>query len=128
MSVRNPRQGMGENHVRPTTPTPAAATQPAEDVSRLGEALRASTEDVLDRTRARTKASGQALDDPVRESFEQICETSTVAVAEWMTGGNPEVARKAGREVWHIFGQLAARRRETGRRCARHRCARAPRR
>jgi len=101
---------MGEEHVRPTTPPPATAVQPAEDLRRLGEALRANTEDVLDRTRARTKASGQALDAPVRESFEQICTTSTLAVAEWMAGGNPEVARKAGREVWHIFGQLAAQR------------------
>jgi diguanylate cyclase (GGDEF)-like protein len=101
---------MGEDHVRPTTPTPASPGQPAADVRRLGEALRACTEDVLERTRARTKVSGLALEDPVREQFEQICETSTLAVAEWMADGNPEVARKAGREVWHIFGQLAAQR------------------
>jgi diguanylate cyclase (GGDEF)-like protein len=110
MAVRNPHPNVGEEHMRPTKSPPATAAQPGEDLRRLGEALRSSSEAVLIRTRARTKASGQAVDASVRERFEQICTTSTLAVAEWMAGGDPEVARKAGREVWHIFGQLAAQR------------------
>ena len=90
--------------------SPLPVAQPEEDVRRLGEALSARAEDVLDRTRSRTRVSGQALDPTVRDSFERICTTSTIAVAQWMVGGDPEVSRKARREAGHIFGQLAAQR------------------
>ena len=117
MPVRRPQRGFQERDGeeparRGAARAPASAEEPSEDIRRLGEALKARTEDVLDRTRARTRAraSGQVLGADARESFERICTTSTVAVSEWMAGGDPEVARRAGREAWHIFGQLAAQR------------------
>jgi diguanylate cyclase (GGDEF)-like protein len=110
MAVRDPHRGLGRDETSASAPGRAAAELPSEDMRRLGEALNARTEDVLDRTRARTRASGRPLDASVRESFERICTTSTIAVAQWMAAGDPDVARKAGREAWHIFGQLAAQR------------------
>jgi diguanylate cyclase (GGDEF)-like protein len=88
----------------------AAAVEPAEDLRRLGEALRARTGDVLDGTVNRTKASRHVLNISVEESFEQICTASTAAVAGWMAGESLEAAREVGMETWHIFGQLAAER------------------
>jgi diguanylate cyclase (GGDEF)-like protein len=83
---------------------------PEADVRRLGEELRAQTDEVVRRTAARSRACGLALDAAVEQRFERIGEISTIAVARWMAGESPEVAREVGREVWHIFGQLAAQR------------------
>src|ERR1039458_9574206 len=119
-AARHPHQSVEEDATHAPAPH-TAPEQPAADIRRLGEALNERTQEVLDRTRVRTKVSGQVLDAPVRKSFERICTTSTIAVAEWMAGGNPDVARKAGREAWHIFGQMAAKRaaplNEVTRRC-----------
>ncbi|HZL04327.1 MAG TPA: GGDEF domain-containing protein, partial [Coriobacteriia bacterium] len=79
-----------------------------EDLRRLGEALKARTEDVVSGMVLRTTQSGHALDDMVEDSFARVGTVSTVAVARWMAGESPEVAREVGRESWHIFGQLAA--------------------
>ena len=87
-----------------------AAVEPAEDLRRLGEALRARTGDVVDGTVDRTRASKHLLNISVEESFEQICTASTAAVAGWMAGESLEAAREVGMETWHIFGQLAAER------------------
>ncbi len=84
--------------------------EPAEDLRRLGEALKARTDDVLDGTVNRTKASKHVLNVSVEDSFEQICTASTAAVAGWMAGESLEAAREVGMETWHIFGQLAAER------------------
>jgi diguanylate cyclase (GGDEF)-like protein len=81
-----------------------------EDLRRLGEALNARTEDVVSGMVSRTTQSGHALDTLVEESFERVGTVSTVAVARWMAGEGPEVAREVGQESWHIFGQLAAQR------------------
>ena len=112
----------------PTPPLPAAVMEePSEDLRRLGEALKARTEDVLDLTVARTKESGKVLDPLVRDSFERICTVSTSAMAAWMAGEGPEAALAAGKEGWRIFGQLAASRaaplNETSKRCLRWRDA-----
>jgi diguanylate cyclase (GGDEF)-like protein len=88
----------------------AAAVKPAEDLRRLGEALKARTGDVVDGTVNRTRASKHVLNISVEESFEQICTASTAAVAGWMAGESLEAAREVGMETWHIFGQLAAER------------------
>jgi hypothetical protein len=58
----------------------------------------------------RTRDSGQFLDDAVEERFERVGTVSTIAVARWMAGEGPEVAREVGQESWRIFGQLAAQR------------------
>jgi diguanylate cyclase (GGDEF)-like protein len=83
---------------------------PTEDLRRLGEALNARTEDVVSGMVLRTTQSGHVLDELVEESFARVGTVSTVAVARWMAGESPEVAREVGRESWHIFGQLAAQR------------------
>src|SRR5271155_3992410 len=110
MALQHSHQSSGEEATLALAAEPAPVVQLEEDVRRLGEALSARTEDVLERTRSRSRVSGQALDSTVRDSFERICATSTIAVAQWMVGGDPDVARKAGREAWHIFAQLAAQR------------------
>ena len=115
MAARHPHPRLGEdetqeNETRAPPPAPVPEEQPRKGIRRLGEALNARTDDVLDRSRARVRASGKVFEGPVRDSFERICTSSTIAVAQWMAGGDPDVARKAGREAWHIFGQLAAQR------------------
>ena len=81
-----------------------------EDLRRLGEALNERTEDVLERILARNVASGQTLDAMVEDSFARVGTVSTIAVARWMAGEPPEVAREVGKESWQIFGQLAVQR------------------
>ena len=81
-----------------------------EDLRRLGEALNERTEDVLEKILARNVASGQTLDAMVEDSFARVGTVSTIAVARWMAGEPPEVAREVGKESWQIFGQLAAQR------------------
>jgi diguanylate cyclase (GGDEF)-like protein len=104
----------------PLPPVPPPQ-QPASDLPRLGVALRAHTECVLERTLARTSGSDHVVDVLVQHSFERISRSSTIAVARWMEGEGLEVARVAGRETWLIFGELAAHRatslNEVTRRC-----------
>jgi diguanylate cyclase (GGDEF)-like protein len=124
MAVRRPHASLGEE--KSPAPAPSAASvAPEEDLHRLGEELEARTEEVLTRTVARTTAAGPDFDTMVRDSFERICTVSTIAVARWMAGGDPEASREAGREAWQIFGQLAAQRaaplHEVTKRCLRWR-------
>jgi diguanylate cyclase (GGDEF)-like protein len=95
---------------RPAEPAVQAAGEPEEDVCRLGEELRAQTAEVVRRTVARSRASGVELDHVVEERFERVGEVSTTAVASWMAGESAEAAVEIGRDVWQIFGQLAAQR------------------
>jgi diguanylate cyclase (GGDEF)-like protein len=81
-----------------------------EDLRRLGEALNERSEDVLEKILARNVASGQTLDAMVEDSFARVGTVSTIAVARWMAGEPPEVAREVGKESWQIFGQLAVQR------------------
>src|ERR1700690_205618 len=90
----------------------APATEGTDrEVRRLGEALGARVEDVLARTvaRGRSKASGSSatLEPAVVESFARIGRRSTLAVAQWMGGGDPAAGRDAGGGAWHTSGQLA---------------------
>ena len=96
----------------PSLPVDVAGTTfvPGEDLRRLGEALKARTDDVVAGMVVRTQQSGQVLDAVVEERFERVGTVSTVAVARWMAGEGPEAAREVGRESWRIFGQLAAQR------------------
>jgi diguanylate cyclase (GGDEF)-like protein len=99
----------------------------AGDLRRLGDALKAGTEDVVGRMQRRSARSGQVLDALVEDSFARVGSVSTIAVARWMAGDGEEVAREVGRESWRIFGQLAAQRaaplNEVTKRCLRWRDA-----
>ena len=99
----------------------------ADDLRRLGEALKGATEDVVARLQRRSAESGLVLDTLVEDSFARVGSVSTIAVARWMAGDGEEVAREVGRESWRIFGQLAAQRaaplNEVTKRCLRWRDA-----
>ena len=79
-----------------------------EDLRRLGEALNARVSDVFDEVLARSEEAGPTFKPSVLDSFERICSSSTVAVAQWMAGGDPRAGMAAGREAWDALGQLAA--------------------
>jgi diguanylate cyclase (GGDEF)-like protein len=93
-------------------PTPPAGPEEGsgQDLRRLGETLKARAEDVLHLTVARTAGPDHDVDNVVQESFERICNSSTLAVARWIAGEGIEVAVEAGRETWEIFAELAAHR------------------
>jgi diguanylate cyclase (GGDEF)-like protein len=97
-------------------PTPAAPSPPSpltelrDDVHPLGEALKARAEDVLDLTTARTKGRSDDVDAVVKDRFERINRSSTMAVARWIAGEGAAVAIEAGEETWTIYGELAAHR------------------
>src|ERR1700691_1976350 len=92
------------------TPPSVLLEHLSEDLCRLGEALKAGGEDVLNLTVLRTAGSGEAVDAVVQGSFERISTSSTMAVARWIAGEGIEVAVEAGRETWEIFSELAAHR------------------
>jgi diguanylate cyclase (GGDEF)-like protein len=92
------------------TPPSALTAQSQEDLHRLGEELKARTEDVLKLTVERTKGPEHDVDAVVQDSFERIGRSSTIAVARWIAGESMEVAIEAGRETWEIFGELAVHR------------------
>ncbi len=114
----------------PVQSAPASATLvdgEREQLRRLGEALKAGTEEVVAEMLRRSAGSGTALDALVEDSFARVGAVSTTAVARWMAGEGEEVAREVGRESWRIFGQLAAQRaaplNEVTKRCLRWRDA-----
>jgi hypothetical protein len=81
----------------PTSLALAQAEPPApaeRDVERLGRALQARAEDVLSLTVKRTIGSGQDVDALIQDSFERICQISTIAVAlrNWADNGAPAFA------------------------------------
>jgi diguanylate cyclase (GGDEF)-like protein len=107
---------------RSPAPPSVLVDLPAVDLARLGAALKARSREVLERTVVRTEASGPIDDDAVvRDSFERLSLSSTVAVARWMEGEGVQAARDAGRDTWEIFGELAAHRaaslKEVSKRC-----------
>ncbi len=115
MSAEGLSSGRDEIRV-PLPPTAAVEHSGASDeqsgdgLRRLGEALKARAEEVLERTVAHTAGEGHDVDAVVQGSFERISRSSTVAVARWMAGEGMAVAIEAGQETWLIFGELAAQR------------------
>jgi diguanylate cyclase (GGDEF)-like protein len=95
------------------------------ELQRLGNALNASTAEVVHEMMRRSAVSGSTLDKVVETSFEQVGEVSTVAVSRWMAGEGEAVAREVGQESWRIFAQLASQRaaplNEVTKRCLRWR-------
>ncbi|MGO9248686.1 MAG: putative bifunctional diguanylate cyclase/phosphodiesterase [Solirubrobacteraceae bacterium] len=110
MAAQHSRSGQGRDETWIPAPPSAPAEVSGEELRRLGEALKARTEDVLHLTVLRTAGGDHAVDALVQESFERICNGSTIAVARWIAGEGIEVAVEAGRETWEIFGELAAHR------------------
>ncbi len=108
-------------------PSPAARMELERDLRRLGETLNERTDEVVAGIIRRNEESGVVLESIVEESFVKVGTVSTVAVARWMAGEGPEVARDVGQESWNIFGQLAAQRaaplNEVTKRCLRWRDA-----
>ncbi len=93
----------------PASVKPSASREPDGEVRRLGEALGARVEDVVQRAAERGRSRGHSeLVPAIVESFERIGRSSTTAVAQWMAGGKPEAGLETGREAWHTYGQLAA--------------------
>ena len=87
----------------------ADATDMEHEVRRLGRELEARSDEVRIRVLARSTSS-EPVAEFVRESFERICTISTIAVAHWMSGGDPRDGLAAGQEAWQIFGRIAAQR------------------
>ncbi len=87
-----------------------SSTEPAGELSQLGLALNERTADVVTAMMRRTGESGGLLEDVVEARFARVGALSTTAVARWMSGEGPEVAREVGQESWRIFAQLAAQR------------------
>jgi diguanylate cyclase (GGDEF)-like protein len=125
MSTRRDRSS-----AEPTDPhgTPVDAGRELEQgVQRLGEALDVRTDAVVSGMMRRSRESGVTLEPLVEDSFAKVGAVSTVAVARWMAGESPAVAREVGMESWKIFGHLAAQRaaplNEVTKRCLRWRDA-----
>ncbi len=100
--------GAGQAAIRVPLPPSIPDGQPGDDLCRLGEALKARSEDVLGLTVARSAGPDHEVEPMVQDSFERISRSSTIAVARWIAGEGLEVARQAGQETWEIFGELAA--------------------
>src|ERR1700728_4190773 len=100
--------GPNSEAVEGEEPSPAARMELERTLRRLGEALNERTDQVVDGIRRRNDESGVVLEPIVEESFVKVGTVSTIAVARWMAGESPEVAREVGQESWNIFGQLAA--------------------
>jgi diguanylate cyclase (GGDEF)-like protein len=105
--------------------SPSQSEDLADDLRRLGQELHARTEEVVEGLTNRSRESSQVLDALVEDSFAKVGAVSTIAVARWMAGEGPDVARDVGRDSWRIFGQLAAQRaaslNEVTKRCLRWR-------
>ena len=104
-------KGAGNGAVMHASSQPYPLAQPCEqDVQQLGEALKARADEVLAETIVKTSSSGEVVDAPVQKRFEQICVSSTTAVARWIAGEDIQVTNDAAKETSQIFGELAARR------------------
>jgi diguanylate cyclase (GGDEF)-like protein len=86
------------------------STSAKHDLRRLGQAINARTDDVVEAVILRTRESNCQLDAAVEERFARVGAVSTVAVARWMSGEGVDAAREVGQEASQIFGQLASQR------------------
>ena len=116
-----------EDEPRAPAPLLAVVKQPEEEVRRLGGALEARAEDVVNGANARDVDGGLVVDAVVQSEIDRMARISTVALARWMAGGSPAEGREASQEVFQHHGQLAAERavalNEMTKRCLRWRDA-----
>jgi diguanylate cyclase (GGDEF)-like protein len=126
-SMSIPKVRPSSDAIEGTEPSPAARMELEHNLRLLGEALHGRTDEVVDGITRRNQESSVVLEPIVEESFVKVGTVSTIAVARWMAGEHPEVAREVGQESWNIFGQLAAQRaaplNEVTKRCLRWRDA-----
>jgi diguanylate cyclase (GGDEF)-like protein len=78
-----------------------------EDLRRLGEVLAGRLDEVLRRTR---ESAGSLMDDRLEETLAKISHSSTLAVSNWLAGGNPEEGRDTSKWVFETYGVWAAER------------------
>ena len=109
MAADGPSRGSARRAPAP----PGGLTPPHGEVQALGVALSERVPQVLVLTAERIRALGHGHDPATQQSFDRINRNSTIAIARWLSGEGPEVARDAGREGWHLYGELAARRTAT---------------
>ena len=118
---------MRADGTRAAGPPPVEVEEPGEDVHRLGGALEARAEDVVNGANARDVDGGLVVDAVVQSEIDRMARISTVALARWMAGGSPAEGREASQEVFQHHGQLAAERavelNEMTKRCLRWRDA-----
>jgi diguanylate cyclase (GGDEF)-like protein len=104
MTVQWRSPGVGQT--RASLGPPAPLSKLRQDVHPLGQALKERAADVVELTVAR--ASGLAIDPALQRAAERISKASTIALASWLAGEGPDVAREANTETWLFYGELAA--------------------
>ena len=88
-----------------------APIEPCEEQVRcLGEELGRRVEDVFERKMARDRQSGDEFDPANEQSIAWITRSSTIALAQWMAGADPEDGRETGQRVFQTYGELAVKR------------------
>jgi diguanylate cyclase (GGDEF)-like protein len=108
MALQWPRLRAAANQAPMPSAPPARLPELGEDVHPLGKALRARVADVIELTAARTRRLG--IDAALQNSADQVSTRSTIALASWLAGEGPEVARESGEQTWLFYGELAAHR------------------
>jgi diguanylate cyclase (GGDEF)-like protein len=108
MATHHPHPDMRADGTRAAAPPPVEVEEPGEGVHRLGGALEARAEDVVNGANARDVDGGLVVDAVVQSEIDRMARISTVALARWMGGGSPAEGREASQEVFQHHGQLAA--------------------
>jgi diguanylate cyclase (GGDEF)-like protein len=108
MARHHPHPDTSADGTRAAAPPPAEVEEPGEGVHRLGVALEARAEDVVNGANARDVDGGLVVDAVVQSEIDRMARISTVALARWMAGGSPAEGREASQEVFQHHGQLAA--------------------
>ena len=89
---------------------PSAIATLREEVHPLGAALKEHVPDVVARTGARIRTLGHGSDPATQSAFEHVNRIATAAIARWLCGEGPEVAREASHQASHLYAELSAQR------------------
>ena len=93
---------MRADGTRAAAPPPVEVEEPGEDVHRLGGALEARAEDVVNGANARDVDGGLVVDAVVQSEIDRMARISTVALARWMAGGVPQRVGRPARKSSNI--------------------------
>ena len=103
MRAQRPRPVLGADR----TPSPSARPSELEaQVHSLGKELGARTGHVLELTLQKTRHLD--IEAALQSTVERISQTSTTAIARWLSGEGPAVARDLSQETWLFYGEMAA--------------------